>query len=485
MHPSHPVAPTGSSSFIGPEPMPLAARHHVSLAEVLSALSRALDITEGQPPGHTVRACAIAVRLADEIDLPPASREALYYAMLLKDAGCSSNAARMAMLFGSPDQRVKRGMKLVDWDRPIRLAVQTLRSVGEGASTRGKLSHLLRIARTGDVTRDLIAIRCDRGADIVRRIGFPEAAALAVRSLDEHWDGRGYPDGLRGEEIPILSRIALLAQTIEIFMSAKGPEAALRMARRRRDSWFDPSLVDRVLAWRSDALWWDSIRAPGLIERVIDAEPTAPKRAVDDSGLDRVAEAFAEIIDAKSPFTFRHSANVASIARDMAAVMGLDADTQRLVHRAGLLHDIGKLGVSNRILDKDGPLTAEERRLVERHPLFSWEILCRVDAFRDFAEPASLHHEKLDGSGYPWHRTGAGLEPAARILAVADIYEALTADRPYRAGMPPARALEIIRADAGSRLCARSVDALEAWTAARSPDAAGHCATDPPPRAPR
>jgi putative nucleotidyltransferase with HDIG domain len=408
----------------------------------------------------------IGLRLADELDVAQDVREALYYALLLKDAGCSSNAARMAVLFGSPDQGVKYSMKLVDWQQSVRLAVHTMRNVGRGQALWTRAADFMRIARTPDMTRELIAIRCDRGAEIVRQIGFPEETAAAVRSLDEHWNGRGYPDGLSGEAIPLLSRIALLAQTLEIFALAHGMSAALDMAAARRGTWFDPRLVDVVTAWHADVEWWASLHMSDVADRVVESEPSHSPRTVDDAGLDRIAEAFAEIIDAKSPFTFRHSTNVARHARAVAEVMGCDADEARRIYRAGLLHDIGKLGISNRILDKNGPLTADERIDIERHPVYSLEILERVDAFRDFTEPAVLHHEKLDGSGYPWGRTADQLDNAARILTVVDIYEALTADRPYRAGMPPERALSIIREESPLRLSADVVAALEHYVTA-------------------
>ena len=447
-----------------------APEREVGLSEMLSALSHALDMTEGQPPGHTLRTCIIGLRLADELDLAPDLRESLYYALLLKDAGCSSNAARMALLFGSEDQGTKYRMKLVDWHQSVRLAIHTMRNVGRGEPLWTRAAHFLRIARTPDMTRELIAIRCDRGADIVRQIGFPEDTAAAVRSLDEHWNGRGYPDGLAGEEIPLLSRIALLSQTIEIYTHARGLSAALAMAAARSGTWFDPRLVKIVLSWRYDGAWWTSLQAADMVERVVASEPAATPRTIDDIGLDRIAEAFAEIIDAKSPFTFRHSTNVARYARSIAEIQGCSTEESQRIYRAGLLHDIGKLGISNRILDKNGPLTVKERLEVERHPIYSREILERVHAFRDFAGPAVLHHEKLDGSGYPWGHSGERLDTHARILAVVDIFEALTADRPYRAGMSVERAMEIICIDAPTRLCGEVVSALEVFVRSSGSD---------------
>ena len=431
-------------------------------SELLSALSFALDLTEGQPFGHTMRSCAIGLRIAEEIGLSAGERSALYYALLLKDAGCSSNAARIANAFGADDQGVKYGMKLVNWHRRLSLAYSTARTAGSGGPLRERLRFFFGVARTQNLTRELIQIRCDRGAAIIRQLGFPEETAETVRCLDEHWCGLGYPDGLRGDAIPLLSRIALLAQTVEIFYAAHGVDAGLRVARARRGTWFDPRLVDVVLGWRKDSAWWEGLRSPGLGEWLVESEPGEHPRVVDDAGIDAVARAFADIIDAKSPFTYHHSTNVAALARGTAIAMGLDAPQQRILYRAGLLHDVGKLGISSRILDKNGRLSPAERQEIERHPVYSWRILSRLDAFDEFSRVAALHHEKLDGSGYPWQLRGEDLSPADRILAVADIYEALTADRPYRAGMPPARALDILREEAGTRLCATAIEALEA-----------------------
>lgn len=435
----------------------------MSLSQVLAAMSRALDLTEGQPAGHTLRTCAIGMRLGAEVGLDSDARSALYYALLLKDAGCSSNAERFATLFGTADQAVKYRMKLTDWHHRGRLALRTATTVARGRTLGARARHFLRIARTEDMTRSLIQIRCDRGAGIALQLGFPEATADAIRNLDEHWCGRGYPAGRRGDQIPLLARIANLAQCVEIFHARRGRGAALRVARKRRGTWFDPALVDLLLRWRGDDAWWDDLRSPGILARVVAEEPRDRVRTVDEDGLDAVAGAFAEIVDAKSPFTYRHSTNVAAYARAIAARMGLPAAEQRRLYRAGLLHDVGKLGVSSTILEKRGPLSPAEREEVQRHPRYTWEILSPVAAFRGFARMAALHHEKLDGSGYPWGLPGDELEPAARILCVADIFEALTADRPYRAGMTPAAALDILNRESGTQLCGEAVAGLAAW----------------------
>jgi HD-GYP domain-containing protein (c-di-GMP phosphodiesterase class II) len=441
----------------------------MSLSQLLSAMSYALDLTEGQAPGHVLRSCAIGMRLAEGLGLGAEERSALYYALLLKDAGCSNNAARVASLFGADDFAVKRTFKLIDWQDRVRLAITAAGIVGRGRAMGTRLALLLNLARQSDATREMIEIRCHRGAGIARRMGFPGPTADAIQSLDEHWNGSGHPAGLRGEEIPRMARICSLAQTVEVFHAAQGVDAAIEMARQRRGTWFDPQLVGLLCDTRGDWAWWEELATPGLIDVIVALEPAAHERTIGTDELDDVAQAFGEIIDAKSPYTFQHSANVASYAAGIAAQVGMSSDGLRSIRRAGLLHDIGKLGVSNLILDKNGPLTPDERRAVEQHPLYTHQILTRVDAFRPFAWTAALHHERLDGTGYPWRLHGHALDREARILAVADVYEALTAERPYRAAMEPARAFDIIARDAGHRLDAQLVEALHAHVAGDQP----------------
>ena len=443
----------------------------VALSEILSALSYALDLTEGATPGHSARSCLIGMRLAEELALPAGDRSALYYAILLKDAGCSSNAGRMAALFGSDDQYVKPRMKLVDWHKRVRLAAITAMTVAQGRSVLDRVRHFAAIARSEDMTKELIQIRCDRGASIASQLGFPPETADAIRSLDEHWCGLGYARGLAGDDIPLLARIANLAQTVEAFHDRGGKRAALRVVRQRSGSWFEPALARIVNGWRDDDAWWATL-AGDVTAAVVAAEPADRQLDVDDDGFDRVCRAFADIIDAKSPFTYRHSTRVAEMARAIGRELGMDAPEQRRIYRAGLLHDIGKLGVSNAILDKNGPMTPEERARMELHPRYSLEILRRVTAFGDFAMTAALHHEKLDGSGYPFGYRAEQLDLPARLLVVADIYDALNSDRPYRAGMSPAAAIEILERDRDTRLCGRSIDALIAVVNGGAPTAA-------------
>jgi putative nucleotidyltransferase with HDIG domain len=431
----------------------------IALSGVIGALSYALDITEGQPEGHALRSCAIGMRIAQELGLPGAVRSDLFYALLLKDAGCSANAERMAALFGADDRGAKRTSRLVDWSRPWQAMRWSLRTVAPGGSIRDRVAALQGLREEGDVTRKLMEARCDRGAEISRMLYLSEETAAAIRSLDEHWDGRGQPDGLAGEEIPLLARILCLAQTAEIFHAAGGPAAARRMARRRRGRWFDPALVDALLASFRDRDFWASLGEADVSHW----EPAELVLRADDERIDRIAEAFARVIDAKSPFTASHSVRVAEIAVGIGRVLGFDPAVQRDLRRAGLLHDIGKLAVSNRILDKPGKLTDDEFETIKEHPAYSLRILERAPCFAPIAELAANHHERIDGSGYPRGLGGEVLDLPARALAVADVYEALTADRPYRGPLPVEKALDIVSWEVPGRLDRAAFAALESW----------------------
>lgn len=408
----------------------------VRLSEVISALSYALDITEGQPAGHALRSCLIGMRIAEGLQLDDETRSSLFYALLLKDAGCSSNAAKLCKLFRGDDLRLKRDVKTIDWTSFSESLAWAVQNAASEDSPLGRAAALVRLGLQQGTAREIFETRCERGADIARELGFSEPTAAAILTLDEHWDGRGQPQGLGGAEIPLLGRILCLAQTVEIFAATHGRTGAYEMARARRGSWFDPGLVDSLQGFEGDVEFWERLSAADVADQVSELELPDRIQLVDEAGLDRIAGAFARVIDAKSPFTARHSERVAEVAVAMGVLLELTPEELRRLRHAGLLHDIGKLGVSNLILDKPGRLTEPERADVERHPVYTRELLGRVASFRELADDAAAHHEKLDGSGYPLGLRGGELTLTARILAVADVFEAMTARRPYREPLP-------------------------------------------------
>jgi HD-GYP domain-containing protein (c-di-GMP phosphodiesterase class II) len=438
----------------------------IRLSEVISALSYALDLTEGQPEGHSVRTCLIGMRIGREIGLDADARSSLFYTLLLKDAGCSSNSAATCEVFGADDMAVKRSWKTTDWASRWQSFTHVVRNVRPDGSLLDRAKQVAGFAGAGAVGTELVRTRCDRGADIARMLETTDETAAAIRALDEHWDGRGVPLGLKGEEIPLLARIACLAQTVEIFHATYGLQAALGMARERSGRWFDPALVRALQSLRGDEAFWAGLLDADARARAAALEPEDRVLRADADRLDRVAQAFARVIDAKSPFTFRHSEGVAAYADGIGRVLGFGAEALRTLRRAALLHDVGKLGVSNRILDKPGKLSAEEFAIVRRHPEHTYAILARVSRFRALAETAASHHERMDGLGYHRGLPAGTLPVAARVLVVADICDALSAARPYRAALPRERVLEIMRADVGTGVCPDCFGALEAALAA-------------------
>ena len=437
------------------------------VADLVSALSYALDLTGGQAAGWAVRTCRIGMRLAAIMGLPADQQADLYYALLLKDTGCSSNAARVAQIFNGDDIAAKRAAKLLDWHGITWQGFRTtfrLADAGQSWHRRLARTAALGLHRRRDAL-EVVQLRCERGASIALKMGFSARTAEAIRHLDERWDGRGAPAGLRGEQIPVLARIVSVAQTLALF--AGDPVAAMRMLRHRGGRWFDPALVRAAAQLRDDRVLWRQESLEESRRRVLDLDP-GHLPAADAAGLDRVCEAFAEVIDAKSPYTCRHSREVAEAADCITGQLDLPPAARALVRRAALLHDIGKLGISNRILDKPGGLTREEWITMRQHPRYTGEILGRVPGWQPLAEAAASHHERLDGSGYHRGLRGAHLSIESRIVAVADVYAALSVVRPYRAALPQEAVFALLAAETPHALDADCVAALRAAQAATS-----------------
>lgn len=433
-------------------------------SEIISALSVALDITQGHPKGHCMRSCLIGMRIAEVLNLSATERSALFYALLLKDLGCSSNAAKIAYLFGADDHQVKHSIRMIDWTNPVQGLSHCWSHCTPGGTTIEKLLKMAAIVRSGaEGARKITEIRCERGAEIARMLQLSESTAQAILDLDEHWNGAGNPRHLKGQEISLLGRICCLAQTVEVFHSTYGLSSACEMTISRRGNWFDPELVDVLLAMKGDAEFWRRLESANLIAEISYCEPQDVVLLADDEQLDRIAEAFAQVVDAKSPWTFLHSTRVAELAVGIAEQLECSAGMVQDIRRAGLLHDIGKLGVSNQILDKPGKPTEDEFIQIRKHAEYSHQILQQVGAFRQLASVAGAHHERLDGRGYHRGIAGNEIHMATRILTVADICEALTAKRPYRDEMDWDQAQRILTKDSGTAVDPDCVDALRRW----------------------
>ncbi|ADW67235.1 HD-GYP domain-containing protein [Granulicella tundricola] len=421
----------------------------VTFSSIIAALSFALDLTEGAQPGHALRTCLIGIRIGTEMGLSQDQLSDLYYALLLKDAGCSSNATRLYQIVGGDEIRAKAFTKTNDWTRfewkQIQFLLRHVHAQDKIANRFKAIGDMIK--KSSQNAEILFRLRCNQGAQVVRDLGLGQGTADAVYNLDEHWNGLGYPDRLSGDAIPLLARIVSISQTLEVFHQQYGPAAALDCIQRRSGRWFDPLVVRAAVSlMRRNALFVD-IDSPVLKHYVASLEPSLRSLPADPQTIDSICVAFAGVVDAKSHSTYMHSTEVARIAVELGAYLGLNDSELVTLRRAGLLHDIGKLSVPNSILDKPGKLDASEWACVKMHPHYTYEILSRIPTFGEIANISASHHEKLDGSGYYRGLMADDLCYMSRILTVADMFEALSANRPYRGPMSKADVLNILRKD--------------------------------------
>ena len=433
----------------------------IKLSEIIAAMSYALDITEGQPAGHCVRCCWIGMHIGQKAGLSPDQLWELYYTLLLKDLGCSSNAARICELYLTDDLKFKRDFKTVGDSLPQVLAF-VFSHTGLKAGLAERFRSVLGILRNGtEIAQELIATRCQRGAEIARLLRFPEAVSSGIYSLDEHFNGKGRPAALAGDKIPVYARIALLAQVIDVFHTADGRSAALKEARARSGTWFDPGLVASFEAVASDERFWATLGSPEVDAAVVALVPSGHEVPLDEDYLDDIAAAFGQVVDSKSPYTSGHSARVALYTDMIAEELGMSEARRRWLRRGALLHDVGKLGVSNSVLDKAGALDRAEWDAVKLHAEYSERILSRIGAFSELALMAGAHHERLDGTGYPRGLKADDISIETRVVTTADIFDAITAERPYRGAIAVPKALDMMAQTVGTALDAECFDALK------------------------
>jgi HD-GYP domain-containing protein (c-di-GMP phosphodiesterase class II) len=412
---------------------------------IINALSYALDLTEGQPPGHSLRCCWIGMHFADYLNLTMQERHDLYYTLILKDAGCSSNAARLCELYGCDDRQVKSMYKKVDSQNKLILAKFVFKHCGLNESNLKKFKLFMNFALKGKpISEELISARCNRGANVARQLGLSEDVALGIYNLDEHYNGKGLSTGLSERDIPLYSRIALLSQVIDVFFKVSGKKGCIDEVNKRSGSWFDPLLIGFFKEISDDDAFWKPLLTDEIELSLSKFQPENEPLPLTFELLDHVAEVFGTIVDAKSPFTSGHSKRVGSYAMRIASLTDLSLERQRVLYPAALLHDVGKLGISNTILDKRGPLDNDEWTIMKLHPQYTEQILSRFLPFHTLSSMAADHHERLDGTGYFKGKKGDEICPETRIITIADIFDALTADRPYRKAMTTKEALKVM-----------------------------------------
>lgn len=401
-------------------------------AELLAALSVAVDLGLGQPAEHMLRSALIGTRIADRLGLDRAQRDCVYYTALVMWIGCHADSHEYARWFGD-DIAVRRDSYTVDWSG-LPYYRFLLSNIGRGQSISRRLltvASLLVSTRTQLVA--LIHSHCASAALLAERMGLSRDVQHALGFTFERYDGGGLPNGASGDDLPIAIRVAQLSDMVEVHHRTLGVAGAVAMVTSRRGGQFDPEIADAFLA---DA---ERILAGPLAgdswHAALQESPDRDHR-LGGTDLDALLQALGEFVDLKCPFTLGHSRAVADLAAAAATAAGLGDDAATTIRRAGYVHDLGRIGVSNRVWSKPAALTAGEFEHVRLHPYLTVRILSQVPGLQDVAELAGNHHECVDGSGYPRGVVGTALRMPDRILAAAVSYQAALEPRPYRPALP-------------------------------------------------
>jgi HD-GYP domain-containing protein (c-di-GMP phosphodiesterase class II) len=435
----------------------------VRLAELVASLSLGIDLGFGQPMEHVLRQCLIALRLGEQLGLDQDERATIYYTALLVNVGCHSDAHEQAKWFG--DDIALKATKYDHEPFSARDAIAMVRMIGAGTTPLHRFRTGLEFAISGRrEVSDMMARHADLARELGAQLGLPESVLEALAGSYERWDGRGWPGKLAGDDIPVASRVVQVAEFTEVAHRVGGIDAAIAITQQRRATQFDPLVVDTL---RLDAVKiFSPIDEVDSWDAVIDAEPSLTI-ALTEHECDEALRAIGRFVDLKSPSMVGHSVAVAELAAAGARHLGLPDDQIRTLYRAGLVHTFGRLGVSNSIWDKRGPLGAGEWERVRLYPYFTERMLRQSPTLAPLARVAVQQQERLDGSGYPRGLTGNAITPPARILGAAGAYQAMREPRPYREPRSAVDAATELRADVkAGRLDADAVEAVLA--------AAGH-----------
>jgi HD-GYP domain-containing protein (c-di-GMP phosphodiesterase class II) len=416
------------------------------LAELLAALSLVTDLARGRPAEEALRACLLATRMAGEIGLGSNDTGHVYFMTLLRFVGCTAPSHEYTEAIGG-DQVVGRGRgDMTDPTRPAE-ALAFLASLSSGIPAwRRPVAFARALSRGREVAQAGILADCEVAVGMARRFDLPQAVADSLFQSFERWDGHGLPRGLAGDAISLPSRLAAIAFAAVMFHHAGGRDAAVAAVRRWSGRALDPRLAETFLR-QSDQLL-EMIEVEDVWAAALAAEPS-PQRVVLERKLDDVARGFADFVDLKSPYLQGHSAGVAALAEAAAHACNLAEADATALRRAGLFHDLGRAGVPTGVWEKRGSLTTAEWEQVRLHAYHTERILSRSPTLAVLAQLAGMHHERLDGSGYHRGAPASLQSKAARILAAADVYQALTEERPHRAALAPEPAARVLEAQPG------------------------------------
>ena len=427
----------------------------VRSGELFAALSLALDLGTGEPLEHALRTCLIALELADRLDLPAAERRDVYHLALLHSIGCTADSPEAASKYGD-DIALRAEAAPADTARPRELIPFIWRATG------GNLRRFTVVLAAGPKGAAAgLRAHCEVGERLAAMLSLPESVQHALWFTFERFDGKGFPRRKAGDEIPRVARVVHVARDLHVLATRRSAAEAESTIAARSGAAYDPGVARHaagaLAALPTDSVWDAVAHAP---------EAGGPLRR---EALDRACRATAYFADLKSTHTLEHSTGVAELAEAAGWRLGLDEDDAAALRRAGLLHDLGRVGVSTAVWDRPGKLSESDWERVRLHPYYTQRALARAESLGDLVRTAAAHHERLDGSGYPSGTTAAALPVHARVLAAADAFTAMCETRAHRPALGAERAADELERDArAGRLDPEAVAAVLAAAGQRS-----------------
>lgn len=421
----------------------------VRLAELVASLSLATDLGTGQPLAHALRTCLLSVELTRRSGVGSQRPADVYYVALLRFLGCTADASEAAAAVGGDEMGFNAGMAPALMGTAVEQLRALAATVGAGLSAPRRVTRVAAMLADPGGARRSLAAHCEAAQLLASRVGVGEGVTAALDRAYERWDGKGLPAGLVGEDVPEPIRVVVVARDIDLWVRLVGLDDAVEVIRRRAGRAYDPSVAAAFLDDPSGLLAVTEVDDPW--HATLEAEP-APREWIGHGQLEGTLAAFADFVDLASPWLRGHSPAVAGLAAAAGTEAGLSPEEVRLLRLAGLVHDLGRVGVPTGIWDHPGPLTVDAWERVRLHPYLTERILDRSEVLGPLARLAACHHERADGSGYHRGARSTDLSRSERLLAAADAYQALTEGRPHR---PPHSADEAgrrLRRDARSGL---------------------------------
>ena len=435
----------GASKAVGNTLAPVASP--LRLADLLGGLSIVADLGFGLPPQEAMRTCLVSTALARRMGLDGDEVRDAFYVPLLMHVGCISMAHEAAAAFGN-ELDMARAVSLTDIGDVEDFGRTLIPELTRGMAPPARARVVEYIVAEGiEFGRRFDTGSCEVARATAGRIGLPESTQRALYEVGEFWRGGAAPQGLSGDRISVAARVARVAADAVFFDDVGGAERAVTAVRKRAGGVLDPAIVEVFSAGAGDLLAEAGAEMGDPRDRILEVEP-GPVLECEPGDVRSVAAAFGDLADLKSPYFHGHAAGVARLAVGAGRRVGLGASALDRLDVAALLHDVGRVGVSNAIWEKAGPLARAEWEQVRLHGYHSERILATAASLEPVAVTAGMHHERLDGSGYHRCSRARDVGVEARLLAAADTFAALSQPRPHRAALAPAEAADVLRSEA-------------------------------------